>query len=65
MIPKNDYDARFLTLDEYFQVGGAYCKGDMKKSLQFQFDYPVINEKIENLREIGWDFLRRTTGANV
>ena len=63
VIPKNSHDARFITLDEYFNISGAYFQGDIDSCLAFNFDFDAINEKINALRSKGWDFLRRTTGV--
>lgn len=63
VIPKNSHDARFITLDEYFDISGAYFKGNIDSCLAFKFDFDTINEKIDTLRRQGWEFLCRTTGA--
>lgn len=61
VIPKNDQDARFITLDEYFHISGAYFKSDLKAFLEFKVDFHSVNRKICELRETGWSFLRKMT----
>lgn len=61
VIPKNDHDARFDTLDEYFDISGAYCRDDFNKAVNHVFDFSMINAKIKDLQAVGWNFLRSVT----
>ena len=63
VIPKNDHDARFDTLNEYFHISGAYCRGDFEQATEYRFDFPAVNRKIAALQTVGWDFLKSVTGG--
>ena len=62
VIPKNDHDARFDTLDEYFDLAGCFCRESFRKAAEHRFDFEKINRKLAELRSIGWNFLRSATG---
>ena len=61
VIPKNNYDSRFATLNEYFNISNVYSKNDISSALNHNVDFCPINEKLESLRTIGWDFLKQMT----
>lgn len=62
VIPKNNHDARFDTLDEYFGISDVYCRDDFHKAANFVFDFAAINRKVEELQKIGWGYLRSVAG---
>ena len=62
VIPKNNHDARFDTLYEYFGIADACCRKDFRSAADFVFDFAAINSKIKELQGIGWDYLRTVTG---
>ena len=63
VIPKNGHDARFDTLNEYFDLAGCFCRQAFRKAAEHQFDFGKINCKLAELRETGWNFLRNAAGA--
>lgn len=65
VIPKNDHDARFETLNEYFNIAEAYCRGEFRDAVNHYFDFTAINEKIKELQFTGWEYLRTVTGEKI
>ncbi len=63
VIPKNRHDARFITLDEYFDLSRVYYRGDLAGCLAGRPDFAAVNSKMASLRRTGWDFLRRATAG--
>ena len=63
VIPKNGHDARFDTLDEYFNISDAYCRANFEQAAGCRFDFFAINSKIAALQTVGWNFLKTATGV--
>lgn len=63
VIPKNDHDARFDTLDDYFHISGAYCRLTFEQAAEYRFDFPAVNSKIAALQTVGWNFLKSVIGS--